>query len=119
MDSSIVNLCTDFADPSSLPNQWFDSSKGMLSGNRAFYSNPQVDKWLRKAATVSDQSERIALYTKVQEQVTKDAAYVYLYQKNYQVGMRKDIKGFVFNPMLERVFKIGRASCRERVCQYV
>src|SRR3546814_14354249 len=96
---SIGNWSPDFADAYMFTNYWFDSGKGGLAGNRSFYSNPQVDKWLRKAATLSDQSERIALYTKVQEQVTKDAAYVYLYQKNYQ--------------------EIGRASCRERVCQYV
>jgi peptide/nickel transport system substrate-binding protein len=86
---------------------WFDSSKGGLAGNRSFYSNPQVDKWLREAATLSDQAKRTALYDKVQEQVTKDAAYVYLFQKNYQAGMRKDVKGFVFNPMLERVFNVA------------
>jgi len=106
-DISVGNWSPDFADPYMFTSYWFDSSKGGLAGNRSFYSNPQVDTWLRKAATLSDQSQRVALYTKVQEQVTRDAAYVYLYQKNYQAGMRKDVKGFVFNPMLERVFNVA------------
>jgi peptide/nickel transport system substrate-binding protein len=106
-DISIGSWSPDFADPYMFTNYWFDSSKGGLAGNRSFYSNPQVDKWLRKAATLSDQAERTKLYTKVQQQVTKDAAYVYLFQRNYQLGMRKDVKGFVFNPMLERVFNVA------------
>ena len=37
----------------------------------------------------------------------KDAAYAYLYQKNYQAGLGANVKGFVFNPMLERVFNVA------------
>jgi peptide/nickel transport system substrate-binding protein len=62
---------------------------------------------LREAATLSDQDKRVALYKQVQEQVVKDAAYAYLYQKNYQAGLGANVKGFVFNPMLERVFNVA------------
>ncbi len=86
---------------------WFDSDKHGLAGNRSFYTNPQVDAWLREAATMSDQARREALYKQVQQQVVKDAAYAYLYQKNYQVAMRDNVKGFVFNPMLEAVFNVA------------
>lgn len=65
---------------------------------------------MREAATLSDQTKRIALYKQVQEQVVKDAAYAYLYQKNYQAGLGVDVKGFVFNPMLERVFNVADMS---------
>jgi len=97
----------DFADPYMFMNYWFDSAKMGLAGNRSFYANEQVDGWLRKAVSLSDQDARVALYDKVQEQVIKDAAYVYLFQKNYQVGMRDNVEGFVFNPMLERVFNVA------------
>ena len=36
--------------------------------------------------------------------------YVYLFQKNYQLAMNKEVKGFVFNPMLEQVFNINTMS---------
>ena len=42
--------------------------------------------------------------------VIDEAAYVYLFQKNYQLAMNKDVKGFVFNPMLEQVFNISTMS---------
>jgi len=106
-DISIGNWSPDFADPYMFTSYWFDSDKKGLAGNRSFYSNPQVDEWLRQAATLSDQGQRVALYKKVQEQVVKDAAYAYLYQKNYQVGLGAAVHGFVFNPMLERVFNVA------------
>ncbi|MBV2180728.1 MAG: ABC transporter substrate-binding protein [Castellaniella sp.] len=106
-DISIGNWSPDFADPYMFTSYWFDSDKKGLAGNRSFYSNPQVDGWLREAATLSDQAKRVALYKKVQEQVIKDAAYAYLYQKNYQVGVGANVQGFVFNPMLERVFNVA------------
>lgn len=106
-DISIGNWSPDFADPYMFTSYWLDSEKHGLAGNRSFYSNPQVDAWLREAATLSDQGRREALYKQVQQQVVKDAAYVYLYQKNYQVAMRDNVTGFVFNPMLEAVFNVA------------
>lgn len=106
-DISIGNWSPDFADPYMFTSYWFDSDKKGLAGNRSFYANPQVDQWLREAATLSDQAQRVALYKQVQAQVVKDAAYAYLYQKNYQAGLGAQVKGFVFNPMLERVFNVA------------
>lgn len=109
-DISIGNWSPDFADPYMFTSYWFDSDKKGLAGNRSFYSNPEVDSWLREAATLSDQDKRVELYKKVQAQVVSDAAYAYLYQKNYQVGLGAEVQGFVFNPMLERVFNVADMS---------
>ncbi|MFT0531964.1 ABC transporter substrate-binding protein [Castellaniella hirudinis] len=109
-DISIGNWSPDFADPYMFTSYWFDSDKKGLAGNRSFYANPQVDQWLREAATLSDQNQRVVLYKKVQDQVMRDAAYAYLYQKNYQAGLGANVQGFVFNPMLERVFNVADMS---------
>ncbi len=109
-DISIGNWSPDFADPYMFTSYWFDSDKQGLAGNRSFYSNPQVDTWLREAAVLADQGKRAALYKQVQQQVVKDAAYAYLYQTNYQAAMRNDVKGYVFNPMLEAVFNVADMS---------
>jgi len=66
-----------------------------------------MDQWLAEAAASSDQDRRMALYKQVQKQAIKDAVYVYLYQDNYLVGLQKDIKGFVYNPMLDDVFNVA------------
>lgn len=109
-DIAIGNWSPDFADPYMFMNYWFESDKKGLPGNRSFYSNPQVDTLLKQAVSTSEQTERTKYYQQAQKTVIDDAAYVYLFQKNYQVGMNKNIRGYVFNPMLEQIFNISEMS---------
>ena len=94
----------DFADPFMFANFWYDTQFQGLPGNRAFYSNPQVDEMLRKAASSTDHAERVKLYTEVQDIVIDDAAYILLYQLKAVIPFRNNVKGFVFNPMLESMY---------------
>jgi peptide/nickel transport system substrate-binding protein len=109
-DIAIGNWSPDFADPYMFMNYWFDSSNGGLAGNRSFYSNPEVDKLVRAATVAASQAERLKLYRQAQKIVVRDAAYVYLFQKNSQIAMRKNVKGFVFNPMLELIYNVDEMS---------
>lgn len=109
-DISIGYWTPDFSDPFMYMNYWFDSSKNGLAGNRSFYHNAKVDELIRKSASLSDVEERTRLYQQAQKIVIDEAAYAYLYQKNYSMAMRDSVKGFVFNPMLEQVFNIGSIS---------
>lgn len=104
------NWSPDFADPYMFTNYWFHSSRHGLAGNRSWYSNKEVDELLDKAAASTDQVEREKLYAKVQKIVTDEAAYVYLFQKDYRLAMRDRVKGFVFNPMLEDIYDIADMS---------
>lgn len=106
-DIAIGNWSPDFADPYMFMNYWFESGKKGLPGNRSFYLNPQVDALLKKAVSTTVQADRTKDYQAAQNIVIDEAAYVYLFQKNYQVAMNKDVKGFVFNPMLEQIFNIS------------
>ncbi|QLY69678.1 ABC transporter substrate-binding protein [Citrobacter freundii] len=109
-DIAIGNWSPDFADPYMFMNYWFESDKKGLPGNRSFYENSEVDKLLRSALSTTDQVARTNDYQQAQTIVIDEAAYVYLFQKNYQLAMNKDVKGFVFNPMLEQVFNISTMS---------
>jgi len=106
-DIAAGNWSPDFADPYMFMNYWFQSDKKGLPGNRSFYDNPQVDSLLKKAVATTDQTERTKDYQAVQKIVIDQAAYVYLFQKNYQIAMNKSVTGFVYNPMLEQVFNIA------------
>ena len=97
----------DYADPYMFMNFWFDSQFGGLAGNRAFYSNSQVDQTLRQAATLTDQAKRLELYNQVQKTVVNDPPYVYLYQRDYLLPMRSSVSGFVYNPMLEGIYNLA------------
>ncbi|WP_370541639.1 ABC transporter substrate-binding protein [Brenneria sp. L3-3C-1] len=109
-DIAIGNWSPDFADPYMFMNYWFESDKKGLPGNRSFYDNQTVDDLLKQAVATSDQAERTNAYQAAQKIVIDEAAYVYLFQKNYQVAMNKEVKGFVFNPMLEQVFNVATMS---------
>ncbi|MGG5837060.1 ABC transporter substrate-binding protein, partial [Huaxiibacter chinensis] len=75
-----------------------------------WYENKEVDGLLQSALKTTDQAERTQYYQQAQKIVIDEAAYVYLFQKNYQLAMNKEVKGFVFNPMLEQVFNINTMS---------
>ena len=111
-DIAIGNIRSpDFADPYMFMNYWFElRPKRYCPANRSFYENSEVDKLLRNALATTDQTQRTRDYQQAQKIVIDDAAYVYLFQKNYQLAMNKEVKGFVFNPMLEQVFNINTMS---------
>ena len=109
VDRADFDLCLgawspDYADPHMFMTYWYDSRMHGLAGNRAFYKNDAVDKLLRQAEQISDQPQRIKLYQDVQKIVLEEAPYILLFQANTMVSMRKNVEGFVYNPMLEAMY---------------
>ena len=109
VDKGDFELCLgawspDFADPYMFMNFWFDSKLWGLPGNRSFYKNDKVDTLIRKAAIVSDQAERTKLYYQAQDIIMQDAPYIFLYQVQTIVPMRKNVQGYIYNPMLESMY---------------
>lgn len=115
IDQGKFDLCTgvwspDYGDPYMFMNNWFDSNNFGLAGNRAFYQNDRVDQLIRKAATITNQAEREKLYQNAQQIVIEEAPYIYLYQKDFLLPMNKEVKGFVYNPMLDGMYNISEMS---------
>lgn len=76
----------------------FDTSaQGTAGYNWGYYSNPEVDRLLAQARSEPSEAERFKLYGEVQEILVEDSPALYLYEKNYRLPMRSNIKGFVFN----------------------
>ncbi len=100
----------DFGDPFAFMNYWYDSKNFGLAGNRAFYKNSEVDELLVKAATNNEQGEREAIYKEIQDIVIEEAPYILLYQKDFILPVSKDVKGFVYNPMLEGIYNLADMS---------
>lgn len=100
----------DYADPHMFLSRWFDSSYFGLAGNRSFYKNDEVDKLLREAEVMTDQAGRVKLYNEVQEKVMADAPYLFLFQTNVLTPMRSNIKGYVYNPMLDDMYNFEDMS---------
>lgn len=100
----------DYADPQNYMSYWFDSGYFGLAGNRSFYKNDKVDALLREAESTSDHQKRIQLYQEAQQLVLADAPYLFLFQTNAMVPMRKNVKGFVYNPMLDNMYNFADMS---------
>ena len=100
----------DFGDPYMFMNYWFDSNNHGLAGNRAFYTNSKVDELLVDAATNNDQAQREEIYKEIQDIVIEEAPYILLYQKDFMLPMSKNVKGFIYNPMLEGMYNLTEMS---------
>ena len=100
----------DFGDPYQYMNCFYDSTMKGLPVYRDRYKNPAMDKYLSQALAVSDQGQRTAIYKNAQKLAIDDAAYVLLFQSDSMVPLRKNVKGYVFNPMLEGMFEFQDLS---------
>lgn len=109
-DLAIGNWTPDFADPYMFMNYWFQTNNWGLAGNRSFYGNAQVDTLVRQAARITDQAERTNIYAHAQEIIMDEAPYIFLVQKSYDLVLRKNVEGFVCNPMLLDMFNFHQMS---------
>ncbi|UVI30743.1 ABC transporter substrate-binding protein [Paenibacillus spongiae] len=71
-------------------------SKG--ASNYAAYNSPAVDDLLAKANAEPDESKRLELYKAVQNQVSADSPWAYLYETNLIAGFNKNVQGYIFYP---------------------
>jgi len=62
---------------------------------------------IRSADVTADQTVREKAYKEVQKIVVHDAPYVLLFQHNFQFGMRDNVKGYVYNPMLLQIYNFA------------
>jgi peptide/nickel transport system substrate-binding protein len=66
--------------------------------NYTNYSNPQVKSLIDKDLLSADQATRTADSLKVQQMIMNDAPWAFLYQPNFVVAMRSDVKGYTYFP---------------------
>lgn len=62
------------------------------------YSNPDFDKLVAQAATISDQAQRAKLYQEAQTILANDAPMVFLYAANQYEAAQSYVKGYLHFP---------------------
>lgn len=90
----------DFPDPSDFFEPLF-SSKAISeeeSQNRAFYSNPHLDKLLEEARKEPSQERRITLYHQAETIVLEDAPWAVLYSKRWFELWHPYLRGYRIHP---------------------
>jgi peptide/nickel transport system substrate-binding protein len=72
-------------------------AQGTAAYNWGYYSNPKLDGLLDKATAEPDEAKRMAMYGEAQKILVEESPALYVYEKNYRLPMRDNLKGFVFN----------------------
>lgn len=67
-------------------------------GNNAWYSNPEVDSLIDRAATEGDPSVRAELYAQVQELFMSDLVHIPLFYKPSVLGVAERVQGLEVDP---------------------
>ena len=85
-------------DPDASIFPLFHTKNFGATGNRAFYSNPEVDTLIEQAQKESDNAKRMELYKEIQQKINDDAPWACLFYGTTCTGIRADLKGFVLHP---------------------
>ena len=96
-DMFILGLSNPVGDADYFLTQLFHSSNKGVSGNRAFYDNPEVDRLLDEARQEIDEAKRLDLYNQVQEILIEEAPMVYVHHQAYLTGVSQQIEGYWIN----------------------
>jgi ABC-type transport system substrate-binding protein len=94
----------DYPDPSNFLDVLFSSGQ-IPANNFSYYSNPTVDKELDQAMSMEDQSQRLALYQKIQKQILADDPIVPLWNEKKTYFRNPDVKGIHFHPVWYQVYQ--------------
>ena len=66
--------------------------------NFGHYDNPEVQEWLEELQKLPDGEARMQLVHKIQQAVIDDAAMDFVGFNTIQVGMGKNVKGYLITP---------------------
>lgn len=89
-------VTTPTGDPLSFLSFTAGTGKGANYGN---YSNPQVDSLLHELSLEFDKGKRADLATKIQQIVTSDSSYSYLFHLNMFMVTKKGVTGIKQSPV--------------------
>ncbi len=94
-------------DPEVTCRSLFHTDSGGPTGNRAWYSNSEVDKLIDDASQVLDWEKREPMYKEIQRMVMEDAVMIPIYSKDTVVAMNKNLKGITVSPVDSHIYVYG------------
>jgi ABC-type transport system substrate-binding protein len=94
----------DYPDPQDFLDVLFNSNQ-IGANNWGHYSNPTVDKELAQALSMEDQSQRLALYQKIQKQILGDNPIVPLFNDKKTYFRNPDLQGTELHPVWYQVYQ--------------
>ncbi|HCA43650.1 MAG TPA: hypothetical protein DEP28_10415 [Bacteroidetes bacterium] len=84
----------DYFDPENFMALFYSKNITPNGPNRVGYNNPVTDMLYEDALKITDMNERLRIYSKMQQIVTEDAAWLFLYYNEQIYLLQKYIQGF-------------------------
>ncbi len=84
-------------NPDSTFSNVYHGSSSSASGNRSYYSNPEVDKLIDEARVTMEWEDREPIYQKVQELIMQDAPIIPLYSEQKYYAMNANMEGYTIS----------------------
>ena len=102
----------DNGDPDNFLNVLLGCTAARIGGNNvAKWCDREYDELITKAKQTSDQEERIALYSKAQEIVKREAPWVPIAHSVVFTGARKNVRNYKMDPLGRHPFEgVGLAD---------
>lgn len=85
-------------DPDSMLRSMYHTEALGLSGNRSFWTSPEMDELLDRASTTIDQAESEELYREIQQILAEEVPVYPLAIENLNAGAQNYVKGFQLYP---------------------
>jgi len=82
-------------NPNYTLTQNFHTESGGATGNRGWYSNPEVDAMIEEARGEFDTEKRNQLYKDIQAKLMEESPWIPLLQQTYVAGMKKGVDGVI------------------------
>ncbi|HEV7664693.1 MAG TPA: ABC transporter substrate-binding protein, partial [Chloroflexota bacterium] len=80
-------------DPDFVGTIW-EKGSNITKANR--FSDPEIDGWIQQARTIGDQTQRKALYDKVQTKALDLSPTVFLFYREQGDATQKDVQGYQY-----------------------
>jgi peptide/nickel transport system substrate-binding protein len=96
-EMTLTGWTGDNGDPDDMISPLFNGN-AFATGNASHYDNPQVNAWFAEALETSNQSERAALYDKIQKTIMAAAPWIFLDYTDLLRAESTQVHGFVPNP---------------------
>lgn len=98
-DAFWLSWWADYPDPENFLFPVFHSANMGAGGNRARFSDPEVDRLIETAAMAGSEEERMSLYRAAQQRVVSLAPWVFMWHKA-EVSVRQPwVKGVKISPL--------------------
>ena len=85
-------------DPDSMLRSMYHTEALVPSGNRCFWTTPEVDALIDEASTTTDTEHAMELYAEIQSKVAEAAPLVPMAVEHLNAGMQSNVKGFGLYP---------------------